>query len=206
LSHPDDSNLMEDVDRQSSSSSSSASTSKSQLMVDFISIESQHIIRSIRQRLIDFCFPHQSTRLSIKWLPCHVIDLKSDGKLMAHVDSIRFSGHIVAGLCLGSSAIMRLKPSVNNDGGSSSSKGYNNNSNNNQQPVDSHYVDMYLPPRTLYVLRDAARYEYSHELLPDSSEFHFLDNDAATIKKIVVRRDRRISVIFRDAKLEEKEK
>jgi len=83
---------------------------------------------------------------------------------------------------------------------------WEDNSNNNQQPVDSHYVDMYLPPRTLYVLRDAARYEYSHELLPDSSEFHFLDNDAATIKKIVVRRDRRISVIFRDAKLEEKEK
>jgi alkylated DNA repair protein alkB family protein 7 len=187
---------MEDVDRQSSSSSAST---KSQLMVDFISIESQHIIRSIRQRLIDLCFPHQSARLSIKWLPCHVIDLKSDGKLTAHVDSTRFSGRIVAGLCLGSSAIMRLKPSANYDG---NSKSYNN-SNNNQQPVESRYVDMYLPPRTLYVLRDAARYEYSHELVPDSSEFHFLDNDAATQQMIVVRRDRRISVIFRDAKLEE---
>lgn len=118
---------------------------------------------------------------------------------MAHVDSIRFSGHIVAGLCLGSSAIMRLRPSANYD----SSQGYDNNTNNHQQPSDRHYVDMYLPPRTLYVLRGAARYEYSHELLPDSSTFYFLDHDDARQNAIVVRRDRRISVMFRDAKLKE---
>ena len=118
---------------------------------------------------------------------------------MAHVDSVRFSGTIVSGLCLCNSAIMRLKPATddaNNDGNYAPQQ-------QQQQQHDEEYVDIYLPPKTLYVLRGMARFQYSHELLPCGSIFElrgFNSEDAE--QKIEVKRDHRISVIFRDAKQE----
>jgi alkylated DNA repair protein alkB family protein 7 len=120
----------------------------------------------------------------IQWLPCHAIDLKKDGELKAHVDSIRFSGELVAGLSLLSPSIMRLVP----DDGSN-----DDNSNNSEDPG---YVDLYLPPQSLYALTGVGRYRYSHQLLPDSSIFVSPTDGART----VVIRDQRLSVIFRDAK------
>lgn len=70
------------------------------------------------------------------WLPCHAIDLKKEGVLSAHVDSVKFSGTIVCGISLESSAIMRLKPSK--DGAF-------------YDPLDCEgHVDMLLPPLSLY--------------------------------------------------------
>ena len=123
---------------------------------------------------------NHATSPSTKWLPCHAIDLKQDGQLSAHVDSVRFSGHMVAGLSLLSPAIMRLKE---------------------DQESDEAFVDLYLPPRSLYVLTGVGRYEYSHELLPDGSTFCSPPGDP-----IVVPREQRLSIIFRDAKEEEEEK
>ena len=113
-----------------------------------------------------------------KWLPCHAIDLKKEGQLSAHVDSVRFSGHMVAGLSLLSPAIMRLKEE--------------------EEEKSETFVDLYLPPNSLYVLTGVGRYDYSHELLPDGSVFGDQQENP-----IVVPREQRLSIIFRDAKEED---
>ncbi|CAN0326924.1 unnamed protein product, partial [Phaeothamnion confervicola] len=43
------------------------------------------------------------------WLPCHAIDLAPEGFIKPHVDSVKFSGRVVAGLSLVSAAVMRLR-------------------------------------------------------------------------------------------------
>lgn len=152
-------------------------------------------------------------QLPIQWIPCHGIDLKKDGKLTAHVDSVRYSGLIVAGLSLLSSSIMRLRPAAEyssdttgSDDGTEKSKQQSQQHLYEPKPTESPgdvHVDLYLPPRSLYVLSGVSRYEYTHELLDDGSVFELQSGDAAGAvdeNGIPVARDRRISVIFRDAK------
>jgi alkylated DNA repair protein alkB homolog 7 len=43
------------------------------------------------------------------WLPVHAIDLTAAGHIRPHVDSIKFSGTVVAGISLLSTAIMKLQ-------------------------------------------------------------------------------------------------
>ena len=43
----------------------------------------------------------------------HVIDLDKDGKINPHIDSIKFSGDLVAGYSLGSTRVMRLSHETN---------------------------------------------------------------------------------------------
>lgn len=124
---------------------------------------------TVVERIRTFLEPY--TLSEADWLPCHVIDLHPDGQLHAHVDSVRFSGNVVAGLSLLSSSIMRLKPADDSSG--------------------HHHVDLYLPPCSLYVLTGMARYEYTHELLPRAS--YFGDKQ--------VNRNRRLSLLFRNAKV-----
>jgi alkylated DNA repair protein alkB family protein 7 len=123
---------------------------------------------------------NQLTYEPVSWLPCHAIDLKKDGQLDAHVDSVKFSGDLVAGISLLSHCIMRLAPHI--DGG---------------EPVGDGHVDLYLPPLSLYALIGVARYRYSHELLEDQSIFTSADGKTTTVA-----RDHRQSIIFRDAKRE----
>lgn len=130
--------------------------------------------KSAMQRTRDQLIAARHVDSNVTWLPCHAIDLRQDGELKAHVDSIKFSGGVVAGISLLSSSIMRLKPDGEPHGG---------------------WVDMHLPPLSLYVLSSVSRYRYSHELLPCGSAFE--KPDGTTIS---VQRDKRLSVIFRDAK------
>jgi len=144
-----------------------------------------------RQHLAQHHLPnYYENQESVNWLPCHAIDLKKDGGLNAHVDSVRFSGELVAGLSLLSPSIMRLIPCDNDNDDNKS-----NNKDANSAKEEQAYVDLFLPPRSLYVLTGVGRYKYSHQLLPDSSIFRNCDGT-----EIIVRRDRRLSVIFRDAK------
>mmetsp|Transcript_178 Transcript_178/g.214 ORF Transcript_178/g.214 Transcript_178/m.214 type:complete len:260 (+) Transcript_178:147-926(+) len=115
------------------------------------------------------------------FLPIHFIDYKKEALLKPHVDSVRFSGGLVAGISLESSAIMRLKPSAELG----------------RDPEEG-YVDLLLTPLSLYVLTGVCRYQYTHELLPSGSIFE--PDDGASI---VVDRKERLSVIFRDAKDEQ---
>jgi alkylated DNA repair protein alkB family protein 7 len=124
---------------------------------------------------------------SIRWIPCHAIDLSADGRLDAHVDSVKFSGDIVAGLSLLSDSIMRLKPC---------SEEWKSCANDDTTP-SSMQVDMYLPQLSLYVLSGMSRFTYTHELLPSGSTFESA-NVEREIKDINVERGRRLSIIFRD--------
>ena len=154
-------------------------------------------------------------QLPIQWIPCHGIDLKKDGKLTAHVDSVRYSGLIVAGLSLLSSSIMRLRPAAEYSTDATGDDDVTEKSKQQSQqhlyepkpteaPDDGH-IDLYLPPRSLYVLSGLSRYEYTHELLDDGSVFELQSGDAVAAgaddeNVIRVARDRRICIIFRDAK------
>jgi alkylated DNA repair protein alkB family protein 7 len=110
------------------------------------------------------------------WLPCHAIDLKEDGQLTAHVDSIKFSGGLVVGISLLTPSIMRLIP-------------------DQQEAEQAGWVDLYLPPLSLYALTGVGRYSYTHELLPSGATF-----ESSTGNPIIVERGHRLSVMFRDAK------
>jgi len=152
------------------------------------------------------------TKDKVSWISCHGIDLKKEGQLTAHVDSVRYSGLIVAGLSLLSSSIMRLRPAaeMHDNSGRKSSAGDGQNSEGDNKSLyepkpteatDDGHVDLYLPPLSLYVLSGVSRYQYTHELLPCGSEFVLEDGSNGDEKRsISVVRDRRISVIFRDAK------
>jgi len=125
---------------------------------------------------------------TVEWLPCHAIDLKADGKLLAHVDSVRFSGDVVAGISLLSTCIMRLQ-------------------RQQQQQQEEGFVDLLLPPRSLYVLKGTSRYEFTHEILNNGAVFVDTggtgeNNNNTTM---TVSREQRYSIIFRDAKAPEEE-
>ena len=93
-----------------------------------ISKESHEVFLRIRNFIQKTYFGNRS----IEWLPCHGIDLKKNGVLSAHVDSVKFSGEVVAGLSLNSSSIMRLKMSTN------------------IAKKRTGHIDLYLPPLSLY--------------------------------------------------------
>ena len=149
-----------------------------------LSPESCDLLERVRHQLQE----RHLSRPDFTWLPCHAIDLHKEGQLNAHVDSVRFSGDIVAGLSLLSPSIMRLRPDDDGD----VQTGLVEHCDEKQVQ----WVDLYLPPRSLYVLADAGRYHYSHQLLPSGSVFSSQEDPTP----IVVERDHRISIIFRDAK------
>ena len=136
-------------------------------------------IQRTRDLLQSYVYPQSIN--PIPWLPCHAIDLSKNGSLDAHVDSVKFSGGIVAGISLLSDSIMRLRPAkgewIDND---------------SDESLDGH-VDLYLPKLSLYCLHGMSRFHYSHELLPSDSAYQIHGED------IQVTRGRRLSIIFRDA-------
>ena len=86
----------------------------------------------------------------------HVIDLAPDGFIRPHIDSIKFSGDIVAGLSLLSPRTMRLQR-------------------------DNEVIEELLGQRSLYVMQGDIRYDYTHEILPET-----------------LNPQRRLSIIFRN--------
>ncbi|XP_008327924.1 alpha-ketoglutarate-dependent dioxygenase alkB homolog 7, mitochondrial [Cynoglossus semilaevis] len=99
--------------------------------------------------------------------PVHILDLDKSGYIKPHVDSVKFCGSTIAGLSLLSDSVMRL---------------VKENSN-------SEWLDLMLPRRSLYILRDQARYDFTHEVLKDEDSF---------FNGHRVPRQRRISVICRN--------
>uniref|UniRef100_A0A7S4SMI8 Alpha-ketoglutarate-dependent dioxygenase AlkB-like domain-containing protein n=1 Tax=Ditylum brightwellii TaxID=49249 RepID=A0A7S4SMI8_9STRA len=145
-----------------------------------LSKETIQTIQRVRHHLeLHHFFNSASPDDKVGWLPSHAIDLAKHGELTAHVDSVKFSGGIVAGLSLLSSSIMRLRPEK-------------------EKKEEEGYIDLWLEQGSLYVLSGVARYEYTHELLPSGSIFTKLGGMEE--EEIQVERDRRLSVIFRDAK------
>jgi alkylated DNA repair protein alkB homolog 7 len=118
------------------------------------------------------------------WLPVHIIDLSSDGFITPHVDSVKFSGHLVCGLSLLTSSIMTLRP---------------------EDPLikddQDACVKMLLPRRSLYILSAEARYNFTHSIEasnPSAPESPHAQNSVSQSENH--ERGRRVSLIFRDAK------
>lgn len=85
------------------------------------------VCKGIINRIRGHCFPEDKEVL----IHTHVLDLAEEGCIKPHVDSKRFCGNIIAGLCLGSQAIMRLVKENEKD----------------------QIVDVLLPKNSLYIMR-----------------------------------------------------
>ncbi|XP_028174035.1 alpha-ketoglutarate-dependent dioxygenase alkB homolog 7, mitochondrial-like, partial [Ostrinia furnacalis] len=73
----------------------------------------------------------------------HVLDLAAAGFIRPHVDAVRFCGGVIAGLCLASDAVMRLRHAAR----------------------DHLALDALIARRCLYVMRGCARYDFTHAVL-----------------------------------------
>ncbi|RVE69356.1 hypothetical protein OJAV_G00077280 [Oryzias javanicus] len=99
--------------------------------------------------------------------PVHVLDLDKAGYIKPHIDSVKFCGSTIAGLSLLSDSVMRLVKEDN----------------------PNEWLDLLLTRRSLYILRDQARYDFTHEILKD---------EESVFSGQKVPRRRRISVICRN--------
>jgi len=96
----------------------------------------------------------------------HILDLAKDGHINPHTDSIKFCGSTIAGLSLLSNSIMRYKYADDAD----------------------IFVDVLLPPLSLYVMKDQLRYDFTHEILSSTNSYWNGD---------LIDRSRRISILSR---------
>uniref|UniRef100_H3D508 AlkB homolog 7 n=1 Tax=Tetraodon nigroviridis TaxID=99883 RepID=H3D508_TETNG len=99
--------------------------------------------------------------------PVHILDLDKNGFIKPHIDSVKFCGSTIAGINLLSDSVMRLV----------------------KENDTSQWLDLLLPRRSLYILRDQARYHFTHEILKE---------EQSVFKGRKVPRLRRISVICRN--------
>ncbi|XP_035511427.1 alpha-ketoglutarate-dependent dioxygenase alkB homolog 7, mitochondrial [Morone saxatilis] len=99
--------------------------------------------------------------------PVHVLDLDKTGYIKPHIDSVKFCGSTIAGLNLLSDSIMRLV----------------------KEDAANEWLELLLPRRSLYILRDQARFNFTHEILKD---------EESVFNGQRVPRLRRISVICRN--------
>lgn len=99
--------------------------------------------------------------------PVHVLDLDKKGYIKPHIDSVKFCGSTIAGLSLLSDSVMRLV----------------------KQDSPDQWLDLLLPQYSLYIMRDEARYEFTHEILRE---------EESVFNGQRVERQRRISVICRN--------
>jgi alkylated DNA repair protein alkB family protein 7 len=114
----------------------------------------------------------------IIFLPPHVIDLAADGRISAHVDSIKFSGDFIAGFSLLSSRVLRLEK---------------------QQDITQatpRSYELRLEPRSMYILHGPLRYDFSHAVLgtQDTPRIANLAHNLSI--------ERRLSLMLRDVKCE----
>uniref|UniRef100_A0A914ZT24 Alpha-ketoglutarate-dependent dioxygenase AlkB-like domain-containing protein n=1 Tax=Parascaris univalens TaxID=6257 RepID=A0A914ZT24_PARUN len=119
---------------------------------------------SIIQRVRDKSFKKGDAHLSY----VHILDLHKDGVIKPHIDSIRYCGDVISGMCLLSDAVLRLR---------------------HKDRKDELIVDFFVPRRCLYRMGEYGRYEFTHEVLGKDESF---------FNGRPVPRDRRISVICRD--------
>ncbi|XP_015784539.1 alpha-ketoglutarate-dependent dioxygenase alkB homolog 7, mitochondrial [Tetranychus urticae] len=98
--------------------------------------------------------------------PVHVLDLSPNGFIKPHLDSVRFCGPTIGGVSLLSDCVMRFI----------------------HEKDQSLVMDVWLKRRSLYIMKDTARYLFKHEIL--GSENSMFGNT-------VVPRSRRVSIICR---------
>jgi len=119
--------------------------------------------KKILDRIKNLAFPPDAVPLQ----HIHVLDIAKEGYIKPHVDSVRFCGNVITGLSLLSTAVMRLV-----------------------HEKEPHLrADVLLPQKSLYIMRDAVRFNYTHEILKDEDSWH---------RGRHIKRDRRISIMCRN--------
>lgn len=123
----------------------------------------------------------------------HILDLAKDGIIKPHVDSSRYCGTTIAGLSLLTDCIMRLRrvdemKYVQAKMGEDNKDAINNSNKSTAAIEYDYFVDCLLKRRSLYVMKNVARYNFTHEVLATNSEF----------KGVNVEKERRISIICRN--------
>lgn len=127
----------------------------------------------------------------------HVLDLAANGIIKPHVDSVRYCGSTIAGMSLLTDCIMRLrridekeyKQNIHGNGQSAAKTIENSTITDGKTKSEfNHFVDILLKRRSLYIMKDTARYNFSHEVLPTKSTF---------LGKEIIK-DRRVSIICRN--------
>mmetsp|Transcript_25391 Transcript_25391/g.76254 ORF Transcript_25391/g.76254 Transcript_25391/m.76254 type:complete len:209 (-) Transcript_25391:37-663(-) len=86
-----------------------------------------------------------------RFLPPHCIDLsEKDGVIRPHVDSVKFSGGLVAGASLLAAATLRLAPADPETG---------------EARAGAEFYDVRLEPGSFYVLSGPARFDWAHAVV-----------------------------------------
>lgn len=127
-------------------------------------------------------FPPAARRLGPPQPFYHALELAEAGHISAHVDSVKFSGGVVAGVCLLSDAVLVLTPSGDGEGAGGAAP------QAPLPPAPGAEVRVLLPRRCLYTMCNAARYEWAHAI----------PRGAPLFRGAPVPRGRRISVMLRD--------
>ncbi|XP_039281074.1 alpha-ketoglutarate-dependent dioxygenase alkB homolog 7, mitochondrial isoform X2 [Nilaparvata lugens] len=117
----------------------------------------------ILRRIRDIAFPDSDQTLG----HVHILDLSEKGHIKPHIDSVRFCGNTIAGLSLLSDSVMRLAHEKNKDV----------------------FADVLLKRRSMYIMKDSVRYDFTHEILPNSE---------SKFKGETIHRLRRISLMCRN--------
>ena len=98
------------------------------------------------------------------FLPPHCIDLAADGGVIRpHIDSIKFSGRVVAGVSLVSAATMVLAEADPATG---------------EPRPGARESELRLAPGSLYVLADESRYDFAHAITPEGRRLSLILRDA----------------------------
>ncbi|XP_062551501.1 alpha-ketoglutarate-dependent dioxygenase alkB homolog 7, mitochondrial-like isoform X1 [Armigeres subalbatus] len=114
----------------------------------------------------------------------HVLDLTKEGVIKPHVDSVRYCGSTIAGISLLSDSVMRL---VRTNDEEQTNAEYRQIFASHRG--DKHWSDVFLARRSLYIMKHAARYKFTHEILA---------GDDSVFQERKVDKDRRISIICRN--------
>jgi len=125
----------------------------------------------------------------------HLLELEARGRISRHVDSVKFSGGVVAGLCLDSDAVLRLSVSdeaaaeASGEGGKGGAGAVLGAGAEEKEEGEEGSIDVLLPRGCLYVLSGEARYLWAHAIADGSPRF----------RGEPVPRRRRVSIMLRDA-------
>lgn len=147
---------------------------------DLLSGNNKNMFSLINERMKDYIIENKLSKNNKFQFP-HVVDLSSKGHIGAHIDSIKFSGGIVAGLSLNSSRILRLEQE-------------NAYEENEENGVSKLVAETIVEPRSLYILSGPLRFDFSHQILGENSP----NNLPSIINNKCDNFDRRISIVIRD--------
>lgn len=117
----------------------------------------------------------------------HILDLEKNGIIKPHIDSSRYCGNIIAGISLLTDCIMRLKR-VDETKYYQGSQVQQQSGEQGSSVEYEYYSDVLLRRRSMYVMKDSARYKFTHEVLPTGTTF--MDTP--------IEKDRRISIVCRN--------